>query len=123
MIDRIENPIVRERAKLETLKPTLDAFKGMKGFRHQVKRDKDGKVLRQRYRFKANDHGKLTPQAEAVRELHKPYWESKLALEARLRNLPGDYGLKGMSGGVYAADVQGVWCPRCDRRKAWCECP
>ena len=122
-VARIDHAASRERAQLESLRPGLDAFKGVKGFRHQVKRDKDGRILKQRYRFNPSDgKGGLSPAGKYVQEMHKPYWQAKLSLEAKLRHLPGDYGLKGMGSGIYAADVQGDWCDGCGLRRSWCEC-
>ena len=118
----------KDRARVESLAPGRDDLRKLPGYwERPAKVHRTGVGMVDGYewgvKFAPNDgHGRLSKTAQAVGEMMSPSWYAGTALEADARGFPGDYGLKGMSSGVYAADVQGEFCPTCDRLRVWCEC-
>ena len=67
----------------QSLKPTENDFKGMPGY---FQKEKPGGGYEWGVDYKSNEGGKLTQQAEEVREAMTPHWRADTE---RVRNLNG----------------------------------
>lgn len=91
---------LRERAKIDALKPTRDDVKSLPGYwERPAKVHRTGVGLVDGYewgvRFRPNDgHGRMTRTAEAIGQMMKPWAAEAVAHEADRRGFPGEYGGK-----------------------------
>lgn len=147
----LDSPItdksVAELAKVNALRPSMDEFKGKKGYRLEtdakgnvtphysfVMNYGDGKgPTREAQEFaeslrafnKASEHYQGNAQANVSRETLVDAAGNRHQVEphkARAAARMNGWKPEGRIVGLLARKVNGDFCPRCDRRKSWCEC-
>ena len=94
---------IKERARINRLKPTESMFKGRKGY---YRKYRPNGSYEWGYNFTPNDgHGRLTKQAHEVAEAMQPFTRSSTEFEARnQRDVPRET-LKNGNGEVQHVDA------------------
>lgn len=90
--DRIADPHLRQGAKNRDLLPTEADFKGKKGYSRRYR--KDGSYS-WRYRFKPNENGRLTKEAQEVGALMHGFNLAEMERQSAKAGAPGAYAGRG----------------------------
>lgn len=103
MTVKIESAIdVGTIAQANKLRPTESDFAGKKGFKRRYR--KDGSY-EWRYRYKPNDHGKVTREGAEVQEMLRPFQRADIERTARDQAKREKVNLRDANGALHAIDA------------------